>query len=331
MADRQGHGPPGGGGALRHSAFVYGSEAEYVERAVPFLREGLEAGEGAVVANTRDGIAAMRDALGADAGRARFVDVGGAYTRPARTLAAYHEVYVEQLAETPRLRAVADVQWGPEEGEWDLWTAYEAVFNLSFEHLPAWVLCSYDTEGLPDPVLEGVRRTHPEVVDAAGWSESTAFADPRSLLGGLRRGGASAGAAPRQELGGGPRLPALRPLAFAGRGGVDDPEALREALARELVASGAPESKVIDLLLAADEVATNARVHGGGIAAVRTGTVEGRFVCEVVDRGPGFDDPAAGFLAPRPGRGAGLWVARQLTWDIEFVRAADGFTARIWL
>ncbi|HEX3362868.1 MAG TPA: sensor histidine kinase [Solirubrobacterales bacterium] len=316
MADRQGHGPHGGRGALRHSAFVYGSEAEYVERVVPFLREGLEAGEGAVVANAGDGIAAMRDALGADAERVRFVDVRGAYTRPARTLAAYHEVFVEQLAATPRLRAMADVQWGPEEGEWDLWTAYEAVFNLSFEHLPAWVLCSYDTDGLPDPVLEGVRRTHPEVVDVAGWSESAAFGDPRSLLRGLRRGGAAPGG--------------LRSLAVGGAG-VDDPEALPEALARELVATGAPESKVLDLLLAADEVAANARTYGGGVAAVRTGTVEGRFVCEVVDRGPGFDDPAAGFLAPRPGRGTGLWVARQLTWDIEFVRAADGFTARIWL
>src|ERR1700760_1005978 len=123
MADRQGHGPHGGRGALRRSAFVYGSEAEYVERVVPFLREGLEAGEGAVVANAGDGIAAMRDALGADAERVRFVDCRPAPPpppRPARPLAAYHEVFVAQLAATPRLRAVADVQWGPEEGEWDL-------------------------------------------------------------------------------------------------------------------------------------------------------------------------------------------------------------------
>ena len=29
--------------------------------------------------------------------------------------------------------------------------------------------------------------------------------------------------------------------------------------------------------------------------------------------------------------GAGLWVARQLTWQIDFFRSPDGFTARIWL
>ena len=51
-----------------------------------------------------------------------FVDVGAAYTRPARTLAAYHAVYAGQLQKTPSLRAVADVQFGPDPGEWDLWT-----------------------------------------------------------------------------------------------------------------------------------------------------------------------------------------------------------------
>ena len=58
----------------------------------------------------------MREALGSDAAHVRFVDVGAAYTRPARTLAAYHEVYARQLRKTPKLRAVADVQFGPDAG-----------------------------------------------------------------------------------------------------------------------------------------------------------------------------------------------------------------------
>ena len=88
---------------LRHDALVYDSAEEYVTTAVGFLREGLRDGEGAVVANTRRGIAVMREALGDDAGEVAFVDVGEAYTRPARTLAAYHAVYAEQLARTPSL------------------------------------------------------------------------------------------------------------------------------------------------------------------------------------------------------------------------------------
>src|SRR3954468_14306665 len=92
---------------LRHNALVYESQDDYVARSVAFLREGLQAGEGAVVAHTRPGLAVMREALGPDAASVTFVDVSSAYTRPARTLAAYHAVYADQLARTPSLRAVA--------------------------------------------------------------------------------------------------------------------------------------------------------------------------------------------------------------------------------
>jgi anti-sigma regulatory factor (Ser/Thr protein kinase) len=299
--------------ALRHNAFVYESADEYLARAVPFLKEGLRAGEGAIVAQTRSGMAMMREALGADAGRVTFVDVSAAYTRPARTLAAYHEVYAEQLRKTPKLRAVADVQFGPDPREWDLWTGYEAVFNRSFGHLPAWVLCTYNANGTPDPVIEGVWRTHPEVVDRDTWAMSELYEDPDQLL---RR------IAPPPEA-----LRDLRSIPL----GAQDIVQLRERLAPELAAAGHGEAKTLDMLLAVTEIATNAIRHGAGIEDIRIGRARGRFVCEITDRGPGFDDLAAGYLAPRDGVGSGLWVARQLTWRIEFFRSPRGFTARIWL
>jgi anti-sigma regulatory factor (Ser/Thr protein kinase) len=298
--------------ALRHNAFLYSSTDEYVERAVAFLREGIRSGEGAVVAHTRPGLAVMREALGDDAERTTFVDVSAAYTRPAHTLAAYHRVYADQLSAVSSLRAVADVQIGPEPHEWDAWVAYEAVFNRSFAHLPAWVLCSYDTDAIPDPVLESVWRTHPQVVAGRAWSDSERFEEPERAL--RRLGGTAA------------PLSGLRSIDIG-----SDAETLRERLAAELVAAAVPEARVLDMLLAATEVADNARRHGGGVVDARVGTVSGRFVCEIVDRGGGFDDPTAGYLAPRPGTGSGLWVARQLAWDLEFLRTPAGFAARIWL
>jgi anti-sigma regulatory factor (Ser/Thr protein kinase) len=298
--------------ALRHNALVYESNDEYLARAVPFLKAGIEAGEGVVVAHTKPGLAMMREALGPEAARVTFVDVSAAYTRPARTLAAYHEVYVEQLRKTPTLRAVADVQFGPDPDEWDQWTGYEAAFNRSFGHLPAWVLCSYDANGTPDPVIEGVWQTHPEVVDGDSWNSSDRYEDPDQLL--------------RRITPTPVPLTGLRPIPF-GRGA----EELREQLARELAADEISEARSLDLLLVATEIANNAMQHGSGIQEVRVGRARGRFVCEIVDRGQGFDDPAAGYLAPREGIGAGLWVARQLTWRIEFFHSPTGFTARIWL
>jgi anti-sigma regulatory factor (Ser/Thr protein kinase) len=298
--------------ALRHNAFVYDSEDEYLGHAVPFLKAGLEAGEGAIVAHTKSGMAMMREALGSAAADVTFVDVSSAYTRPARTLAAYHNVYAEQLQKTPKLRAVADVQFGPDPREWDLWTGYEAVFNRSFAHLPAWVLCSYNANGTPDPIIQGVWQTHPEVVERGAWSTSELYEDPEQLL---RR------ITPLPE-----ELPDLRSILAPA-----DAEHVRERLAPELIAAGLGEAKTLQMLLAATEVATNAVQHGAGIEDVRVGRVHGRFVCEIIDRGFGFDDPTAGYLAPRAGTGTGLWVARQLTWRVEFFHSPRGFTARLWV
>jgi anti-sigma regulatory factor (Ser/Thr protein kinase) len=298
--------------ALRHNALVYESVDEYVQLSVAFLREGLQAGEAAVVAHTRPGLALMREALGQDAQAVTFVDVSAAYTRPAKTLAAYHALYATELGRAAAVRAVADVQFGPEQREWERWTGYEAAFNRSFAHLPAWVLCTYDTTALPDPVREGVWRTHPEVVTGGSWTPSDRFEDAARLL--------------RPAAGAPGRLAELRPMPTGS--GVEE---FREHLAHVAAAQGVPSAKLLDLLLAATEVWVNASVHGGGVAAVRVGRAGGRFVCEIVDRGAGFDDPLAGYLAPRPGIGTGLWVARQLTWQMDFFRGPDGFTARIVL
>jgi anti-sigma regulatory factor (Ser/Thr protein kinase) len=298
--------------AFRHSALVYESQDEFLVQAVPFLTDGIEEGEGAIVAHTKPGLAMLREALGPEAAHVMFVDVSSAYTRPARTLAAYHRVFAEQLQRTPTLRAVADVQFGLDPAEWDLWTGYEAVFNRCFAHLPAWVICSYNADGTPDPIIEGVWQTHPEVAADETWNESDRYEEPDELLRRLTPVPAS--------------LAELRSIPF-GR----NAEEFRERLARELIRENVSEAKAVEMLLAATEVATNAIEHGGGVEQVRVGRAGGRFVCEVVDRGEGFDDPMAGYLAPRAGGGTGLWVARQLTWRIEFFRSPTGFTTRIWL
>jgi anti-sigma regulatory factor (Ser/Thr protein kinase) len=297
--------------ALRHHAFVYESDEEYVERSVAFLKEGLEAGEGCVVGHARSGIAMMRDALGPDAERVSFFDLSPIYTRPARAVAAYYGTFLGQLRKAPSVRAVAEFQLGPTLQDWEQWLGYESITNLAYAHLPVTVVCTYNANGVPDEVVEGVWRTHPEVLTDR-WMQSDHFEDPRELVRKLT---------PVPEP-----LPKLRSV-WAG----DDLELFRERLARELVAEKVPEAKALDMLIAGTEVAANAVTHGAGIEEVRVGRADGRFVCEVVDRGSGFDDPVAGYLAPREGIGTGLWVARQLAWRVEFFHSPRGFTARISL
>ncbi|MFL5826271.1 MAG: anti-sigma factor RsbA family regulatory protein [Thermoleophilaceae bacterium] len=296
---------------LRHNALVYESDDEYVERSVAFLKEGLEEGEACIVGHARDGIAMMRDALGPDSERVTFADLSSTYTRPARAVAAYYGTFLGALRTAPSVRAVAEMQLGPTLGDWDEWLGYEAITNLAYAHLPVTVVCTYNANRVPDEVVQGVLRTHPEVL-ADGWESSGHFEDPRELLRKLT-------IEPEE-------LPALRSCQVG-----QDLERFREQLARELVAEKVPEAKALDMLLASSEVAANAITHGAGIEEVRAGRADGRFVCEVVDRGSGFDDPVAGYVAPRAGSGTGLWVARQLTWRIEFFHSPRGFTTRIWL
>lgn len=297
--------------ALRHHALVYDSDEEYVARSAAFLRDGLEAGESCVVGHNRAGIATMRDALGPDADRVAYVDLSRTYTRPARAVAAYYATFQRLLRTAPSVRAVAEFQFGPTFDDWREWESYEAITNLAYAHLPVWVVCTYPRTGLPDTVLKGVLSTHSEVL-TDGWAKSEHFEDPQEALRRLT---------PESKL-----LPDLRSWSVD-----SDLERFRERLARDLVAEKVPRKKALEMLVAATEVAANAVSHGGGIEEVRVGRADGRFVCEVIDRGSGFDDPLAGYLVPRSGTATGLWVARQLTWRLEFFHCSRGFTVRIWL
>jgi anti-sigma regulatory factor (Ser/Thr protein kinase) len=295
---------------FRHHAFVYESDEQYVESSVAFLRDGLEAGEACAVAHTRTGISRMREALGGDADRVAFFDVSSVYTRPARALAQYYGTFLTLLREAPAARAVAEGQFGVTPADLREWTAYESITNVAYSHLPVWVVCTYDARRVSDGLLQAMWETHSDVLDD-GWQTSGHFENPRELLTRL--------------------TPQPEPLAGLRSHSLADEESFRESLARELAAANVPSGKAMDALVAGSEIAANAVRHGGGIKEARMGQADGRFVCEVTDRGGGFDDPLAGYRAPREDIGRGLWVARQLTWRLESFHSPNGFTVRIWV
>jgi anti-sigma regulatory factor (Ser/Thr protein kinase) len=298
---------------LRHNALVYESDEAYVERSTAFLRSALEAGEGALAAGTRDRLALVREGLDGDAREVSFVDNGSTYTRPARTLAAYYRLLNDVTRDRRAARLVAEVDYGPTPAEWEQWAAYEAIFNVANAHLPAWVVCTYNGSTLPDRMRESVWQSHPEVA-AQDLQHSEQFEDPATMVRALTPD-------PRP-------LPGLRSIPPG-----DDLEGFRERLSCALDEEGVAGSKALDMLVAANEVASNALRHGGELVELRVGRDEGRFVCEVSDSGSGFDDPLAGYIPPRDERqsGPGLWVARQLARRVEFLPSPDRFTVRLWL
>ncbi|MFF7210602.1 ATP-binding protein [Streptomyces sp. NPDC008238] len=79
--------------------------------------------------------------------------------------------------------------------------------------------------------------------------------------------------------------------------------------------AGLPAARRGEFVLAVNEVASNAIVHGGGRGRLMLRRTDGEVQCRVADHGPGFDAAVIPELLPgldsRPGRG--LWLARLVT------------------
>lgn len=111
----------------------------------------------------------------------------------------------------------------------------------------------------------------------------------------------------------------------------DDLAAARGFVESEADRAGVPWEPAMDLLMAANEVLTNAAAHAGGAVGVWVWVQDGRFMCQVEDRGPGIDDPLAGYLPPDAAAsgGRGLWIARQLVDLLQIAPAEPGTRVRL--
>jgi anti-sigma regulatory factor (Ser/Thr protein kinase) len=300
--------------SLRHDAFLYDSDAAFVAEMGAHLRDGLRAGAHAVAVTTQHNLGLLRESLGADAGNVACIDREEWYQHPARVLAGFDRVGRDaQAAGAPSVYAIGEVRFGSTPREWDRWTAYEATIDRALAGCKLAVICPYDQRVLPASVLEGACRTHEHVITDAR-RPSASYADAVAVV--------RAHTPPPEPL---PQLRALAPPV--------DAHALRELLAAEMAAAGVPGAAARDMLLAASEVFTNARQHGGGATSLSVGSVGTHFVCEIADAGAGLDDPLAGYLPPRPAQqaGMGLWVARQATSAIELLHPeSGGLTVRLW-
>jgi len=110
-----------------------------------------------------------------------------------------------------------------------------------------------------------------------------------------------------------------------------DLQTVRRLVEWEGLYAGLQESRVRELVMAVNEIATNALIHGSPPATLRIWKVDGDVVCEVSDAGSGIEDPMAGRRRPdttRPG-GRGLWIARMLCDGVEIGSTEEGTIVRL--
>jgi anti-sigma regulatory factor (Ser/Thr protein kinase) len=299
-----------------HEAGFYGSDDEFRTLIVPFVRDGLAAGEPVIIGYDGRKAGLLRSWL-PDASAVNFLGANSLYASPAGTIASYRKMFDGYLTEgARRIRIAGDVPHPGNGGRFDGWDRYESAMNTVWDDLPVWALCLYDTATAPAAVLEVVEQTHPRI----------------ALPGGSRRRGRGY----------------LDPSDFRGLPVPPDPLE-RTAPAAEFVASSSAEARhtveqaarghvageiIRDLLIGVSEAVSNALLYGRPPVTVRVWAGSGRLVVGVHDQGDGPANHLAG-LVPTPhrgtgqGMGLGLWVMHQLDLDVALCYGDDGFTVRL--
>jgi anti-sigma regulatory factor (Ser/Thr protein kinase) len=301
-----------------HDLLLHDSPEALAAVAVPFVEDGLAAGEAVVLATSDTSSALLVDALGGD-DRVLVLPRGEVYrTRTPSALTTVRRMVADHLATgAPRVRVVAEIDFGPTPRDWLEWQRYEAVVNEALAPLPLWGLCAYSTALLPEELVSTGRQTHPHVVTASGRRDNPDFVDPAAYLRALP--------VPVEPLEGTPPLLAVDDVReFSG---------LRRAVAGVLAGLGGDADLLEDLHLAIDEMSSNGVRHGGPPVTLRLWADADRVVCRISDGGSGMDSPFAGY-GPAHGEdlsrgGMGLWLARQLCDHVDVLDQGPGLTVRL--
>ncbi|GGU98631.1 anti-sigma regulatory factor [Actinomadura cremea] len=307
-----------------HRVLPYDGVNEFLDGAVPFLGEGLEADD-RVLAVCGVGLEVLlRDALGVDADRIEFTDAGRWYAHPSRTLADCLGDAETLACQGRRLRLLGEPVWARRRPLEVLeWQRVEAIANIAFRETGAAIMCPYAAT-LPPGVVAAGRRTHPETVRGDRTVPNPAFVDPRTFSAQCDR------------------EPLPPPPVHADELKIDRPDLywLRAYVAEYARRTPLPDEDLQRLLVAVTEVVTNAERHGAPPIVLRMWTDGARgdpaFVCEVADGGRWPPGAGFGLVPPRRSEAGtcgrfGLWAVRLLCSLVQIRTGPAGTVVRLRL
>jgi anti-sigma regulatory factor (Ser/Thr protein kinase) len=283
---------------------------------VPLIRAASEAAEPILVVVGKAKLAALREELGSDCDEyLQLADMAEVGANPARIIPVWQEFVDRNAGADSRIWGIGEPVWAGRTGdELAECRRHEQLLNLVFPDPQFSLLCPYDTDTLADEVIEDAHRTHPYVREAGRTGENASYAG--------REGLDAPFDAPLSE----PPL-GIAELAFDARAQLRQVRAFIAGYARE---AGLTDMRTSDLLLAANEVATNSLMHGAGAGVVAIWESDGSVICEVRDGGR-IDDPLAGRLRPAPTArgGRGLWLVNQVCDLVQIRSTPQGNVVRL--
>ncbi|OJF15879.1 sensor histidine kinase [Couchioplanes caeruleus] len=299
-----------------HPALLYRDDEEYLAGTVPYILDGLAAGEPVAVAVPGPNLTLIRDALGADAERVLLRDMTVAGRNPGRIIPTVLLAFANAHPGR-RVRLIGEPIWaGRSATEYPACAQHEALINAAFADRPATILCPYNTE-LLDPVwIEDAYKTHPVMLDADRRFDSASYHDPVAVAASFNR-------------------PLPDPPADAATITIDfcTLQAVRRFAAAHADRAGLTSERIADLALAINELATNTVKYGGGTGELAIWTHERHLVCQLTDGGH-LSDPLAGRIpvpADALNGGRGLLLVHQLCDLVRIHTTPEGTTIRAHL
>ncbi|MFC5995898.1 ATP-binding protein [Pseudonocardia hispaniensis] len=283
---------------LQHAAGYFSSLDDLVAQLLPLVSRALERGEPVALAVRPGTERALYTALGRRGGLIALTEPypfsrGSGQTTAVRLARELRELTRSSAHAT--LISEHDSRYDGVDGRY--WTEFDAAANIALGDLPVSLLCFYPELPLHLEILEGARRNHPLLLADGEFRPNPAHRTPQDVL--------AETPAPAPALLGAPAVQ-LTYTAWQLRD-------VRAAVTNLMTDSAFGSTRIEDVVLAINEVATNAVEHGTREAQLSLWLSTDGLVCEVHDGGR-LADPLPGLRAPRPTdpRGRGMWIARQL-------------------
>lgn len=300
-----------------HEAVYYQDSAQLVDGMAPLLREALDQGDDVVLVCREPNNRALCEALDDDH-RVSLLPRPEIYEKAITAVTYFRDFADERVASGSRgLCVLGEVDFDTNGRGLGEWHRYEALVNHVLSGFPLWAMCAYATQSLPEPVLAAAEATHPFLRRNGVRVSNSAFMDPVELM---------RAADSRSDL-----VPDVEPDGTVPE--VGDFGEMHHELTALLERAGMPQDRREDVILVVHELVTNGLRHGQPPVSVRVWVSQGGLVCAVTDRGPGFDDPFAGYVRGGgerlPEGRFGLWLARQLCDELVTARTREGFTVQL--
>jgi MEDS: MEthanogen/methylotroph, DcmR Sensory domain len=299
--------------SYRHEALLWHDKTDFTDSLVPFVTDGLDAGEPVMVAVLEEHCEWLREGLGAKADSVTFVDMAELGRNPAKIIPAWQKFLDVDAGGTGPARGVGEPIWaGRGADELIECQVHEALLNVAVDPMvPFWLVCPYDMTELQPAVIDEAYRSHPVVIEADAYRGSTSYAGRAHLEAML-----------------GAELPTLvgepTTIPFSRR----NLGRLHAFLKLEGHVAGLGLQQAADLATVTAGLAANSLDRGATTGTIRVWRQPRSVVGEVVDD-TYLDDPLAGRRAPLVDGADALWEANQLCDLVQLRTTPTGTTIRV--